>query len=272
MIAAAQRRDIVPIGMELRALAWIGVMLIATGVGIFVRKHFEEIGPLTIAIVLAALAIACFVWVSLKSRAPLDDYVVLLGALIVSADVAFVETQWHLLGGEWQRHLLLLALLHAATAYWFDSRAVLSLSIAALAGWFGVEKRELFDAQVQFAIRAFACSAALVVWRLVNRVAAFKPIFDQFAMNIAFWGALILTADEDMKFAGLLVTVALAAAALRLAFAQRRELFLMYAFVYTIIAINIVVLQLAFMLMSAIAAIGALFVIHAIFQQRLARS
>ncbi|HEY6844465.1 MAG TPA: DUF2157 domain-containing protein, partial [Thermoanaerobaculia bacterium] len=155
MIAAVERRDAVPVGAELRALAWIGVMLIATGVGIFVKNHFAEIGPLTVAIALTAFAIACFAWVSLKPRAVLDDYVVLLGALIVSADIAFIETQWHPLGDQWQRHFLLLAVIHAAIAYWFDSRAVLSLSIAALAGWFGVEKRDLLTTEADFAVRAF---------------------------------------------------------------------------------------------------------------------
>src|SRR5205823_3869902 len=118
-----ERRDVVPIGNELRALAWSGVMLIATGVGIIVKKHFDQIGPLTIAAVIGAAAIASYGYAQFR-RTPLRDYVVLLGALLISADVAFIETQWHLLGNEWQRHFLLLAVLHGAAAYWFSARAV----------------------------------------------------------------------------------------------------------------------------------------------------
>src|SRR5947207_12359647 len=139
-MVAAVRREVVPVGAELRALAWIGVMLIATGVSIFISRHLDQIGPLVIAVAIGALGAACYVWVSLKSRAPLDDYIILLGALLISADAGFIESQWHLLGNEWQRHFLLLAVVHAAAAYWFDSRAVLSLSIEALAALLRIER------------------------------------------------------------------------------------------------------------------------------------
>ena len=154
-----ERRDIVPIGTELRSLAWLGVMLIATGVGIVVKKHFNEIGPLTIALIIAAAAIACYAF-AVWRQSSIRDYVVLLGALLISADVGFIESQWHLLGSEWQRHFLLLAVVHAAAAYYFGTRAVLSLSIAALATWFGIESRAIFSSQTDFALRALSCAAA----------------------------------------------------------------------------------------------------------------
>ena len=269
---AAVRREVVPVGAELRALAWIGVMLIATGVGIFVSHHLNDIGPLAIAIALGGVAAACYVWVSLKSRAPLDDYVVLLGALLISADAGFIESQWHLLGSEWQHYFLILAVVHGTAAYWFDSRAVLSLSIAALAAWLGIERRDFLNTQTEMAFRAFACAGVIGVWRAVNRKQSFAPVFDQFVVNLAFWGALILTANSDTNVAGLLITLAIAGAALWWGFRQRRELFVIYAFVYTIIAINIFVAQALVVLVSAIAAIAALFVIHGRFQKRLANA
>src|SRR5262249_57561382 len=130
---------------------------------------------------------------ALKWRAPLDDYVLLLGALLISADAGFIESQWHPFGQEWQRHFLLLAIVHAAAAYWFESRAVLSLSIVALAAWLGIEQRGLLNTSVDFAMRAFACAGILILWRVFNRQPAFKPVFDQFAINFAFWGGLPIT-------------------------------------------------------------------------------
>jgi len=271
-MVAAVRREVVPVGAELRALAWIGVTLIATGVSIFISRHLDQIGPLVIAVAIGVLAAACYAWVSLKSRAPLDDYVILLGALLISADAGFIESQWHLLGSEWQRHFLLLAVLHAAAAYWFDSGALLSLSIAALAAWFGIERRDFLSTQSEMALRAFTCAGVIAVWRAVNREPSFAGVFDEFAINLAFWGSLILAANSDTRFAGLLITVAIAGAALWWGFRQRRELFVMYAFVYTIIAINIFVAEALVVLVSAIAAIAALFVIHARFQKHLANA
>ena len=61
--------------------------MIATGISIYVARHMDQIGPTVIAIGIGVLAAECFVWMELKSRAPLDDYLVLLGALLVAADV-----------------------------------------------------------------------------------------------------------------------------------------------------------------------------------------
>ena len=66
------------------------------------------------------------------------DYLLLLAALLVSADLAYAERQFTLLGPLWSWHLLLLAIVHAAIAYAFASPLVLAASLTALAGWFGV--------------------------------------------------------------------------------------------------------------------------------------
>ena len=246
--------------------------MIATGVSIYVARHMEQIGPMAIAITIGALAAACFVWMELKSRAPLDDYIVLLGALLIAADLGFIESQWHPFGQEWQRHFLLLAIVHAAIAYWFDSRAVLSLSIVALAAWLGIEQRNFFETSVDIGVRAFVCAGILVVWRVLNHQPAFRPLFDQFAINFAFWGGLALTTDHSLRFLGLLITIALGAGAVMWGFRQKRELYVMYAFVYTIIAINIVVAEPVLIMFSTIVGIVGLFIIHVALQQHLAKS
>lgn len=277
MLVAA-RRDVVPIGDELRTLAWLGVMLIATGVGIVIKKHFNEIGPLTIALIIAAAAIACYAF-AVWRQSPIRDYIVLLGALLISADVGFIESQWHLLGSEWQRHFLLLAIVHAAAAYSFSNRAVLSLSIAALASWFGVESREIFSTQTDFALRALTCAAVLFVWRFANRKPEFASLFEHIATNIAFWGALTLTGDETTRYLGLLVTLVFAGVSLMYGLRRRLELFVVYAGVYALIALDIVIciwihepiLAAFYLTISSIAAIAALFVFHARFsKERLA--
>ena len=234
-------------------------------------KHMDQIGPTVIAVAIGAMAAACFVWMELKSRAPLDDYLVLLGALLIAGDVGFIESQWHPFGQEWQRHFLLLAIVHAAIAYWFDSRAVLSLSIVALAAWLGVEQHNFFSTSVDIGVRAFVCAGILVVWRIVNHQPAFKPLFDQFAINFAFWGGLALTTDHSYRFLGLLITIALGAGAVMWGFRQKRELYVMYAFVYTIIAINIVAAEPLLILFSTIVGIVGLFVIHVALQERMAK-
>ncbi len=286
-LIAVERREIFSVHDELRVLAWIGAMAIITGVGIIIKKHVEDIGPLTLAIAIGAAAGACYafsVWRRASARRSLiDDAVLLLGALLVSADVGFIEHQWHVLGDEWQRHFLLLAIVHGVGAYVFGSGALLSLSIAALAAWMGIERRAevLFAATIDLALRAFACAAILVAWREIDRrVRAnrdFEPFFEHFATNLAFWGALILTSDHDTRWLGLVIALALATFSLIRGFRRHRELFVIYAYIYGLIAVDIVVIDFlgirdetivaSYLLLSTVAVIVALFVTHMRFRR-----
>ena len=280
-LIAIERREIFSVHDELRVLAWIGAMAIVTGVGIIIQKHVHDIGPLTLAIAIGAAAAACYafsVWRRASARRSLvDDSILLLGALLVSADVGFVEHQWHVLGSEWQRHFLLLTVVHGVGAYLFGSGALLSLSIAALAAWMGIERRAeiLFTATTDLAIRAFACAAILMAWREIDRrvrsIRDFEPYFEHFATNLAFWGALIFTSERDTRWLGLVIALALATFSLIHGFRRRREMFVIYAYIYALIAVDIVVgdflrndetLIATYLLLSTVAVIIALFATH----------
>jgi hypothetical protein len=264
----APRRETLSIYNEVRVLAWLGAVSIATGVGIIIKKHFDDIGPLTIAIAIGLAAAVCYLWVAFKKRAALDEYIVLLGALLISADVAFIESQWKFLGSQWHRHFLLLAILHAAAAYYFDSRPVMSLSVAALAAWIGVEREPA--SSTDYAIRAFTASALIGGWRLANRRAAFNPVFEHSAANLAFWGSLALATSRDTRLLGVGIALMLASLAVAYGFRRQRELFIVYGYVYGLIAINIVVFDIVreetarvlLLLVSTVAVIVAMIVTH----------
>lgn len=261
---AAARRETISIHSELRALAWLGVMLIATGVGIVIKNHIDEIGPLTIAFAVGLFAAACYTYVAVKKKGALDDYVVLLGALLISADAGFIERQWHLLGDAWQWHLLLLAILHGVAAYYFGARGVLSLSVTALAAFIGAQTEP--QGTVAWAERAFIAAGAIGVWRLVNRRAEFNPVFEHFAANLAFWGSLTLTVEPKTRWLGFLIAMALATGAVWVGLKRSRVLFVIYGYIYGLIAINIMfgvlvqepVLISMFVMSSTVAAIVAI--------------
>lgn len=269
---AVERREIFSIHPELRLMAWGGAMLVAAGVAMVVGRNYERIGPVAIAVAVAVAAVICYLfsWSRIREgRASLiDDYIVLLGALLISADLGFIEKQILHRDTEW--FLLALAVLHAITAYLFDSRLVLSLSLTALAGWFGVSQN-VFEA-VRTATNAFVCSAIILVWRSLSRGRpAFIPIFDHYAANIAFLGALAFTFDDDTRIAGALITLVLAAIVIRHGFAKRSEPFVIYSYVYAVIAVDVLVIDFLdaealiflYLIVSTIAAIAGLFVLHA---------
>ena len=277
-LVAAERREVVSVYGELRFLTWGGVMLIVSGVGVLVSKHLDKIGPVAIAAAIGIASLACyaiFIWRRRSGRQHLaDDYVLLLAALLASADVGYIESQFHLLGSSWQRHFLLLAVLHGVTAYLFNSRLVLSLSITALAAYIGIERKVeavLFDSGVDFAERAFICAATLMVWRAVQRKREFRPVFDHAAANLVFWGAIALMDSSSTRALGCAIALVLAAFCAWHGFRRGEEAFVIYAFVYGAIAIDVQICTwlheegpiLIYLIVSTVAVIVGLFVTHA---------
>jgi hypothetical protein len=276
-LIAHERREVVSLYGELRFLTWGGVMLIVSGVGVLVSKHLDKIGPLTIATAIGIASLACYAYSFWRRRAGrshlADDYILLLAALLASADIGYIESQFHLLGPVWQRHFLILAVLHGVTAYLFDSRLVLSLSIAALAAYIGIERRVevLFDFGVDFAVRAFVTAAIVAVWRLIQKRRSFQPVFDHAAANLAFWGALALLEDDDTRLLGCAMALVFAGFSAWYGSRQREEAFVIYAWVYGTIALDVQVcdwlndeaLISLYLVISTIAAIIGLFVTHA---------
>jgi hypothetical protein len=285
VLIARERREVVSIYPELRTLTWAGVMLISTGVGVYITKHLDDIGPLAIAAAIGLAAAACYAWAYWKrsrTAALIDDYVLLLAALLASADIGYLEHHYHLLGHSWPRHFLFLAILHAVTAYVFKSRLVLSLSVASLAAWLGIERRTadaIFDSASGTAGRAFLCAAIVAAWRVIDRkvrpATTFSSLFDHFAANLAFWGSLILAFKDATRLLGCAIAIVLAAASTRSGNRTREGTFVIYAWVYGTIAVDIAVcnainegvLIAFYLLISTVAAIVGLFVSHALLRR-----
>ena len=142
------RRDLVSVHFEIRALLYIGVLLLTSGVGLFLAEHREAIGPWAIAGAVGVAAACCLAWVvrhappfswgEVASPSVAFDYVLLLGLLLAASDLAYAEAQFALLGPRWPQHLLLVGAGYLAAAYRWDSRTVLGLALTTLAAWRGV--------------------------------------------------------------------------------------------------------------------------------------
>ena len=190
------RGELLSVRFELRTLLWLGVSLVVAGVGLLVKENLDRIGPLAIAVALALAAAACLAWVarvaprfSWGKQASSNlafDYILLLGATLVGADLVFIEVKFTPLGAGWPWHLFFTSLLYAALALRFDSRLVLSLALSTFAAWRGVAMGSL--ASVPFGhwqpglvrANAIACGVLFVVggWLLMRlrRKAHFEPV------------------------------------------------------------------------------------------------
>ena len=250
---ALDRGDVFSLHMELRLLMYAGVTLVTAGVGMALARNLDRIGPLTIVLSLVLAAIACGM-PAVRSRltgrpvSTAGEYLLLLGVLLVSADLAYAEHAFKLLGPLWSWHFLLLAVFHAGVAYAFRSSLVLAASLTALAGWFGVGGSfnvTVFDrpSAPELGSRALICAAAIVAWRFADRYrnpdTRFTDVFDHFATNLAFCGATAWCSPMPWLLAGLPLVAIMGAAAIRHGLRTGREMFVVYGIVYGAIGICI---------------------------------
>ena len=243
---ALDRGEVFSLHQELRATMYAGVLLTMAGVGAILARNVDRIGPIAIALALALAAAVCAmpaVRAKLADRASTvaGEYLLLLGVLLASADLAYAERQFALLGPLWSWHLLLLAVVHAAVAYAFSSPLVLAVSLTSLAAWFGVggtfgDAIHAVSSTPELGGRALVCAVLIAAWRLADRQwrpdTRFRDVFEHFAANLAFWGSLAWCLDWPWLAAGLPLLAALAWASVRHGLEAGREAFIVYGILY----------------------------------------
>ena len=239
------RRELVTVRLEIRAALYLGVLLLTAGVGLFVKENHERIGPAAIGIAVGIGAVACLVWTARRS-APFAwgeatsthvgfDYVLLLGALLVATDLAYLEAQFALLGPAWPWHLLVVAVFYWLLAYRFDSRMLLSLALASFAAWRGIvvsiERTSLGSGDpARLRVEALWTGVLFAVLGLVSVRAGKKVHFEDVYVNaglvLALGGLLSgVFGEREDGWAGWLLALLLVSAAIALAaFRKRRTL------------------------------------------------
>jgi hypothetical protein len=203
LFGAVARGERLSLRAELQVLLYGGVLLITAGVGELVRQNLDRLGPVAITAALTVAALACLLWVARvappfsRGQAPSDrfgfDYVLLLGMLLVSADLAYVETQFTPLGSSWPLHLLVVAGLAALLAFRYDSRTLFSLALASFAAWRGVaiSVRAAGEAfwrgpSDELRMNALVCGALFVLLGFLLGRGTVKPHFEPVATHLGW--------------------------------------------------------------------------------------
>jgi hypothetical protein len=239
------RRELVSVRLEVRSALYLGVLLLTAGVGLFVKENHDRIGPAAIGFAIGLAAAACLGWAWRRS-APFSwreaasshaafDYVLLLGALLVATDLAYLETQLELLGPNWPWHLLAVAVFYGFLAYRFDSKMLLSLALASFAAWRGIAvslTRTSLGAgdPVRLRIEALACGALFIVLGVAaahrQRKAHFEDVYVNAGLLLVFGGLLsgVFGNGENRWGAWLLALLLVAAAVAAVGFRAKRTL------------------------------------------------
>lgn len=251
------RRGLVSVRFEIRTLLYVGVLLLTSGVGVLVALHQEEIGPLAIAAGIALAAAGSLIWVA-RRAAPFSwgevpspsvavDYVLLLGLLLVAADLAYVEVQFTMLGPRWAYHLLIVGVLYLLAAYRWDSRTALGLALASLAAWRGLSV-SLVPAMIGPGVAADLRASAIVLGALyvgaavlsvrLARKPHFEEVFASTGLLLLLGGLLSGVLDDRQAWSAWLVAVLLTSGGvMAVAFRLGRSLYFAVALVAAYLAL-----------------------------------
>jgi hypothetical protein len=231
---------------ELRALLYFGVLAVVTGVSLLVKENLDRIGPLTIAVAIGIAAISCLVW-ALSRALPFSwqraesgdlafDFLLLLGILLLGADLAYIEAKFTPLGDAWSYHLLFMSLVTGALAVRCDSRTSWSLALSTFAAWRGVAASGvtggvLGGSEVPLRINLIFCGVAFLglgsAMRRLDRKRHFEPLttfFGAFGV-LAGVGLFALDRHENWILWALVFVIAAAGCAAVALRARRFGLF-----------------------------------------------
>ena len=247
-----EQREIFSVRAELLVALYVAVATLVGGIGWLIKDNLDRIGPVALLAGIFAASAICYA-IALRARSDGrerslgEDYLLLLGALLFSTAVGYLEVKFRVFGAGWSRHLLLLALWHLASAYLFRSRLVLAVALTAFAGWLGVEASlgTVFESHYRLlglGPRALLC--ALLFWlggwlhsHETDAGRGFRDVYRQFAANFGFWGALALGASASTRWMGAVILLGLAVLVGRAGLAEKRQSFLLYAVGYSTIGL-----------------------------------
>ena len=257
-LASLCRREPLSVFLELNVLLYAGVLAFVAGLGWTVTTWSQQLGDVLIVAVLSTILAACFwycfsrapAWSPAEAPAPspIFDYVLYLGSLIWSVELAYVEKRFNVLSGRLDFDLLATAVLFFFLAYRFDNRFVLSLALSTLAGWFGLTISH-WPSHQDAAYRQYAllyCLLVGIAGTLLQR-RGLKPHFFgtylNIVANVLFWALLSGVFNRQGYGLWLLALLIACGASLAWGLARRQFAFVAYAAVYGYVGVSSMLLR-----------------------------
>jgi hypothetical protein len=252
-LAGLSRGEPFSLFLELNILLYAGVLAFVAGLGWTVSTWSEQLGDVVVLAVLSAVLAACFwycfsraaVWSPEETPAPspIFDYVLYLGSLVWSVELAYLETRFHVLSGRWDFDLLATAVLFFFLAYRFDNRFVLSLGLSSLAGWFGFSiSRWSNSFDTEYRQYALLYCVLVGVGGAILKVRGVKAHFFgtylNIVANILFWALLSGVFEREGYGLWILALFIACGASLIWGIRQRQFAFVAYAAVYGYVGVS----------------------------------
>src|ERR1700683_4994228 len=258
LLSGLSRGEPFSVFLELNVLLYAGVPAFVAGLGWTVTTWSRQIGDVLVLTILSAILAACFwycfsrapAWSPAETPAPssIFDYVLYLGSLVWSIELAYVENRFHVLSGQLDLYLLASAGLFFFLAYRFDNRFVLSLAFSSLAGWFGLTISH-WSSHQDATYRQYALLYCLLVGvgAALLQYRGLKPHFLgtylNIVANVLFWALLsgvFERVDYGLWFLALVIACG---ASLAWGLMRRHFAFVAYAAVYGYVGVSSIFLR-----------------------------
>jgi Predicted membrane protein (DUF2157) len=253
LLAGLSRGEPISLYIQLNILLYAGVLAFVAGLGWTISTWSQQLGDVVVLAILSAIFAACF-WYCF-SRAPawvpgetpssslVFDYVLYLGCLTWSLELAYLENRFHVLSGQWDLYLLATAGLFFFLAYRFDNRLVLSLALSSLAGWFGLTISHWpLHQGAEYRQYAILYSLAVGAAGAILQRRGLKPHFFgtylNIASNVLFWAVLSGVFQSRGYAVWLLALLVACGASLAWGLARRQFSFVAYSAVYGYVGVS----------------------------------
>ena len=258
LLSGLSRNEPFSLFLELNILLYAGILAFVAGLGWTVSTWSQQLGDVLVLAILSTMLAACFwycfsrapAWSPRETPSPslVLDYVLYLGALIWSVELAYIENRFHLFSGQPDLYLLVTAGLFFFLAYRFDNRFVLSLALSSLAGWFGLTISH-WPSHQDATYRQYAILYSLIIGgagAILQRLGLKPHFFGAYlniAANVLFWALLSGVFQREGYSLWLLCLLAACGAALAWGLKRRQFSFVAYAAVYGYVGVSAVLIR-----------------------------
>jgi len=257
-LAGLSRGEPFSVFVELNILLYAGVLAFVAGLGWTISTWSQQLGDILVLTILSAILVACFwycfsrapAWSPAETPSPslIFDFVVYLGSLMWTVELAYLENRFHALSGDWDLYLLATAALFFFLAYRFDNRLVLSLALSSLAGWFGLTISH-WPSHQDAEYRQYAIVYSLIVGvagAVLQRRALKAHFFGTYlniAANVLFWALLAGVFNREGYGVWFLALLAACGASLAWGIKRRQFPFVAYAAVYGYVGVSSILVR-----------------------------
>jgi hypothetical protein len=258
LLAGLSRGEPFSIALELNILLYLGVLAFVGGLGWTITTWSQQLGDVLILTILSALLAACFwycfsrapAWSPAETSPPslVFDYVLYLGSLTWSVELAYIENRFHVLSGQWDLYLLATAVVYFFLAYRFDNRFVLSLALSSLAGWFGLtishwqSHQDATYRRYAILYSLFVTAAGFILERRGLK-AHFFGTYLNIAANVLFWALLSGVFNRQGYVVWFLALLAACGVSLAWGLKRRQFSFVAYAAVYGYVGVSSILIR-----------------------------